>query len=143
MLVLVAVLMMGVGVVLMGVREVLVRVLVTVPGAGSHRLGMLVLVMRVVGVPMVVRHRLVRVLVLVPLAQMQPDTDRHQHRGDYEWPSDPVPEREGEKRSEERCDGVVGTCSSGADVPHRDNEQRDREDGRTVPEGHCELSVEK
>jgi hypothetical protein len=98
--------MVGVGVVLVSVRQRGVRVLVPMPPARGEHLAveMLMLMVLVVSVPMVVRHRVMSVLMLVPLGEMQPNPETHKCGGDDQWDGDRLTKSDGDDGAEERCD---------------------------------------
>ena len=62
----------------MFVGQRLVRVYVTMTGAGRHRNIVCVLMMFVMHMFMFMRHGLVRMFVFMAFGQMQPDAQRHQ-----------------------------------------------------------------
>ena len=67
-----------------------------------------VLVMFIMTMPMRMLEPLVRVLMFVPLADVQPDTQRHQGRGDPEGQVRQFgPYDERERHTEQRRDGKV------------------------------------
>jgi len=120
----VTVTVVSVGVVLVGVGLAGVVMLVTMPRAGLNRLRVVVLMVVVAGVPVTVVVRRVHVLMEVPLGEVQPDPHAHECRGEQQRPRDRLAEHDGDDRARERCDGEVGTRSSGAHVPHSHDEQR-------------------
>jgi len=75
---------MDVRVMRMLVRQHLMSVRMRMGLRGTPGESMLVLVVFVMPMPMAVLKRLMRVLVLMPLANMQPDADGHQRRGQPE-----------------------------------------------------------
>ena len=72
---------MDIGIVRMGVRNGVVAVLVRMGLIALRGESMGMLVMRILPMAVRVDEQLMTVFVLVPFAEVQTDTDRHQHGG--------------------------------------------------------------
>ena len=83
---------------------------------------MFMLVVLVVHVRVIVSDRFVRVLVNMLLAQVQPDTDRHEETRGQQGKSDRFAQHHRERGTEEGRDREVGARSSGSGVTHADDE---------------------
>src|SRR5215468_193136 len=87
---------------------------------------MRVLMMLVMRVGMAVLFLLVRVQMRMPFAQMQPDSDRHQHRGDDQLRGERfVVQSDSNRCPEEGCDGEIRSGSRTSKMTQRQHEQNE------------------